>query len=42
MPDFVKLADAYGGVGIRCEKPSELDAAIKEMLAVKGKLVIFD
>ncbi len=42
MPDFVKLADAYGGVGIRCEKPSELDAAIKEMLAVKGKPVIFD
>ncbi len=42
LPDFVKLADAYGGVGIRCEKPSELDAAIKEMLAVENKPVIFD
>ena len=25
MPDFVKLAEAYGGVGIRCEKPGDLD-----------------
>ncbi len=41
LPDFVKLADAMGGVGIRCEKPSELDAAIAEMIAVK-KPVIFD
>ena len=28
MPDFVKLAEAYGGHGIRCEKPGELDDAI--------------
>ncbi len=42
LPDFVKLADAYGGVGLRCEKPSELDATIKEMLAVKDRPVIFD
>jgi acetolactate synthase I/II/III large subunit len=42
LPDFVKLAEAYGGVGIRCEKPSDLDGAIKEMLAIKGKPVIFD
>jgi acetolactate synthase I/II/III large subunit len=42
LPDFVKLADAYGGVGIRCEKPAELDGAIKEMLAVKDRPVIFD
>ena len=32
LPDFVKLAEAYGGVGIRCEKPGELDAAIKKMI----------
>ncbi len=25
LPDFVKLAEAYGGVGIRCDKPGELD-----------------
>ena len=42
LPDFVKLAEAYGGVGIRCEKPADLDGAIKEMLAVKGRPVIFD
>ena len=42
MPDFVKLAEAYGGVGIRCDKPSDLDGAIKEMLAVKGRPVLFD
>ena len=32
LPDFVKLAEAYGGVGIRCEKPGDLDAAIKQMI----------
>ncbi|OJU36203.1 MAG: acetolactate synthase, large subunit, biosynthetic type, partial [Rhizobiales bacterium 68-8] len=41
LPDFVKLAEAYGGHGIRCEKPGDLDAAIAEMIAVK-KPVIFD
>ncbi|MEW6255984.1 MAG: acetolactate synthase 3 large subunit [Pseudomonadota bacterium] len=41
LPDFVKLADAYGGVGMRCEKPGDLDAAIAEMIAIK-RPVIFD
>ena len=41
MPDFVKLADAYGAVGLRCDKPEELDDAIMEMINVK-KPVIFD
>jgi acetolactate synthase-1/2/3 large subunit len=41
MPDFVKLAEAYGGVGIRCSKPSELDDAINEMVSI-DKPVIFD
>jgi acetolactate synthase-1/2/3 large subunit len=41
LPDFVKLAEAYHAVGIRCEKPSELDAAIKHMIDVP-KPVIFD
>jgi acetolactate synthase I/II/III large subunit len=41
LPDFVKLAEAYGAVGIRCEKPGDLDAAIKEMIKVK-KPVLFD
>jgi acetolactate synthase-1/2/3 large subunit len=41
LPDFVKLAEAYRGVGIRCEKPGELDDAIREMINVK-RPVIFD
>jgi acetolactate synthase I/II/III large subunit len=41
LPDFVKLAEAYGGVGIRCEKPGELDDAIKAMIASPHP-VIFD
>ncbi len=41
LPDFVKLAEAYHAYGIRCEKPGELDAKIREMIDVK-KPVIFD
>ena len=41
LPDFVKLAEAYGAVGIRANKPDELDEKIKEMINV-DKPVIFD
>jgi len=41
LPDFVKLAEAYGCVGIRANKPDELDKKIVEMLSV-NKPVIFD
>jgi len=41
MPDFVKLAEAYGAHGIRCDKPEKLDDAIMEMIEIK-KPVIFD
>ena len=41
LPDFVKLAEAYGGVGIRCERPGDLDGAIEEMIRVK-RPVLFD
>ncbi|MFO1248336.1 MAG: acetolactate synthase 3 large subunit [Alphaproteobacteria bacterium] len=41
LPDFVKMAEAFGCVGLRAEKPSELDAKIHEMIAVK-KPVLFD
>jgi len=41
LPDFVKLAEAYGGHGIRCSKPGDLDDAIQAMIDVK-KPVIFD
>ncbi len=32
MPDFVKMADAFGAVGLRAERPDELDDAIEEMI----------
>ena len=41
LPDFVKLAEAYHAHGIRCQKPGELDRAIKEMIEV-DKPVLFD
>ena len=41
LPDFVKLAEAYGCKGIKAENPHELDDKIKEMIDHKGP-VIFD
>ena len=41
LPDFVKLAEAYGCVGIRATKPSELDEKINEMMNT-DRPVIFD
>ena len=41
LPDFVKLAEAFGAVGLRTENPADLDRVIKEMIAV-DKAVIAD
>jgi len=41
LPDFVKLAEAFGAVGIRCDKPADLDDAIMEMIRTP-KPVLFD
>jgi len=41
LPDFVKLAEAYGAHGIRCSDPARLDDAIKEMIDTPN-VVIFD
>ncbi|MEY3234356.1 acetolactate synthase 3 large subunit [Aquidulcibacter sp.] len=41
LPDFVKLAEAFGAKGIRCEDPAFLDAAIQDMIDYDGP-VIFD
>ena len=41
IPDFVKMAEAFGCVGIRCEKPEELDAAIQKMIDCP-RPVLFD
>ena len=41
LPDFVKMAEAFGATGLRAQTPEELDKAIAEMLATDGP-VIFD
>ncbi|WP_273756299.1 acetolactate synthase 3 large subunit [Bartonella sp. MM73XJBT] len=41
MPDFVKLAQAYGAMGIHCSKPDELDDKIQQMIDC-DKPVLFD
>ncbi|MEM6619157.1 MAG: acetolactate synthase 3 large subunit [Pseudomonadota bacterium] len=41
LPDFVKLAEAFGAKGIFCSDPADLDDAIMEMLAYNGP-VVFD
>ena len=40
LPDFVKLAEAFGGVGLRCTKPDEVDGVIKEMIAVDRPVIV--
>ena len=42
LPDFVKLAEAYGHVGIRVEKPADVEPALKEAFARKDDLVFLD
>jgi acetolactate synthase-1/2/3 large subunit len=42
MPDFVKLAEAYGHVGIRVTDPAELDEAMARCFAMKDRLVFMD
>jgi acetolactate synthase-1/2/3 large subunit len=40
LPDFVKLAEAYGWMGLRIEKPEDLDAGIHAMLAHPGPVMV--
>ncbi len=42
LPDFVKLAESYGHVGIRVEEPSELKAAMEETIGIKDRVVFLD
>lgn len=42
LPDFVKLAEAYGHVGIKVTKPEELEDAMKEAFGLKDRLVFMD
>lgn len=40
LPDFVKLADAFGAVGIRVDKPADLDESIRQMIAVDRPVIM--
>jgi acetolactate synthase I/II/III large subunit len=42
IPDFVKLAEAYGCVGLRCERQQDLDATIEQAMAVNDRPVVID
>lgn len=42
LPDFVKLAESYGHVGMRIDKPADVAAALKEAFAMKDRLVFMD
>ncbi len=42
VPDFAKLAEAYGHVGIKVDDPAQLDAAVEKAIKIKDKLVFVD
>ncbi|TCJ00360.1 acetolactate synthase large subunit [Aeromicrobium sp. IC_218] len=42
IPDFVKLADAYGCVGLRCDSEADLDATIEKAMAINDRPVVID
>ena len=42
LPDFVKLAESFGHVGIKVEKRDDLEAAMREAFALKDRLVFLD
>ena len=42
LPDFVKLAEAYGHVGMRIERPADVEGALREAFALKDRTVFMD
>ncbi len=42
VPDFVKLADAYGAVGLSCDSPAEVDATIAKAMSIDDAPVVVD
>jgi acetolactate synthase-1/2/3 large subunit len=42
LPDFVKLAESFGHVGMRIDKPADVESALKEAFALKDRLVFMD
>src|SRR6516165_7955278 len=42
IPDFVKLAEAYGCIGLRCERKEDVDAVIEQAMAINDQPVVID
>jgi len=42
IPDFVKLAEAYGCAGLRCEKAADVDAVVKQAMEIQDRPVVID
>ncbi|HLK94327.1 MAG TPA: thiamine pyrophosphate-dependent enzyme, partial [Nocardioidaceae bacterium] len=42
IPDFAKLAEAYGCVGLRCDKPDDVDSVVAEAMEVDDRPVVVD
>jgi acetolactate synthase-1/2/3 large subunit len=42
IPDFVKLAEAYGCIGLRCERQEDVDAVIEQAMAINDQPVVID
>ncbi len=42
LPDFVKLVESYGHIGMRIENPADVEGALREAFAHKGRLVFLD
>jgi len=42
IPDFVKLAEAYGCVGLRCESPDQVDSVVEKAMAINDAPVVID
>jgi acetolactate synthase I/II/III large subunit len=42
LPDFVKLAESYGHVGMQITKPGDVEGALKDAFAMKSKFVFMD
>lgn len=42
LPDFIRLAESYGHVGIRIERPEDVEGALKEAFKLKDQLVFLD
>jgi len=42
LPDFIKLAESYGHVGMKIEKPGDIEGALQEAFKLEDQLVFMD